>query len=201
MRYFLIVLVLTGLGVFLIAGKQGDVSRNEPIEIFDDMVRQDKFRPQQPNGFFDNNRTSQRFVDGTVARGSAYEDSPLNTGKHPGSETNWVSVIPTAVTETVMDRGRKRYGISCQPCHGLLGDGNGITKKFGMGVVGNLLDPRIAQMKDGEVFNTITHGKNLMGGYGANITIPDRWAIVAYVRALQRSKYANADDVPAQLRN
>lgn len=201
MRYFLIVFALTCLSVFLIAGKQGDVSRNQPIEIFDDMVRQDKFRPQQPNNFFANGRTSQSFVDGTVARGSHYEDSPMNTGKHPGGGTNWVSVIPVKVTETLMKRGYQRYGISCQPCHGLLGDGNGITKKYGMAVVGNLLDPKIVGQADGELFNTITHGKNLMNGYGANISVEDRWAIVAYVRALQRSRYASADDVPAQLRD
>ncbi|MBG86869.1 MAG: cytochrome c class I [Verrucomicrobiales bacterium] len=200
MRYFLVIFILTSLGVFLIAGKQGDVSRKPPIEIFDDMVRQVKFRPQQPNRFFENERTSQLKVEGTVARGSAYEDSPVNTGKFGGGNTNFVSAIPIAVTGTLMTRGAERYAISCKVCHGALGDGNGVTKKFGMGVVGNLLDPVIVKQPDGQIFNTITHGRNLMNGYGANITIQDRWAIVAYVRALQRAQFATAADLPAELR-
>lgn len=195
MRYFLVVFVMTVAAVWLVAGKRGEVSRKPPIEIFDDMVRQDKFRPQQPNGFFANGRTSQAFVPGTVARGSHYEDNEINTGVVPGT-TNFVSVVPVPVTSALMVRGAERYDISCRPCHGALGDGNGITKKLGMGVVANLHDARIVQLADGEIFNIITHGKNLMGGYGANITINDRWAIVAYVRALQRSRLAFLEDVP-----
>lgn len=199
MRYFLVVFVMTVAAVWLVAGKRGDVSRKPPIEIFDDMVRQVKFRPQQPNGFFANGRTSQKFVAGTVARGSHYADNEVNTGKVPGT-TNFVAVVPVTVSATLMARGAQRYDISCRPCHGALGDGNGITKKLGMGVVANLHDTRIVQLADGEIFNTITHGKNLMSGYGANITIEDRWAIVAYVRALQRSRLAVLEDVPAEFR-
>ena len=184
MRYFLAVFLMTVAAVWLIAGKQGEISRKPPIEIFDDMVRQDKFRPQQPNGFLANGRTSQGFVAGTVARGSDYADDEINTGRVPGT-TNFVAVVPVSVSSELMARGAQRYDISCRPCHGGLGDGNGITKKFGMGVVANLHDARIVQMADGEIYNTITHGKNLMQGYGANIGVQDRWAIVAYVKALQ----------------
>ena len=200
MRYFLVVLIMTSAAVWLVAGKRGDVSRKPPIEVFDDMVRQDKFRPQQPNGFFANGRTSQGFVAGTVARGSHYEESAVNTGKIAGT-TNFVDVIPVAVTSKLMARGAQRFDISCRPCHGALGDGNGITKKLGMGVVANLHDPRIVQLTDGEVFQTITYGKNLMNGYGANITIEDRWAIVAYVRALQRTRLAIKEDLPEEFRS
>jgi mono/diheme cytochrome c family protein len=200
MRYFLVVFVMSVAAVCLVAGKRGDVSRKPPIEIFDDMVRQDKFRPQQPNGFFGNGRTSQPFVPGTVARGSHYADDEVNTGVIPGT-TNFVGVIPVEVNATMMARGAQRYDISCRPCHGALGDGNGITKKLGMGVVANLHDARIVQLADGEIFNTITHGKNLMNGYGANINVEDRWAIVAYVRALQRARLATLEDVPEQYRS
>ena len=188
--------------IWFVAGKQGDESRKPPIEIFDDMVRQDKFRPQQPNGFFANSRTSQRFVEGTVVRGSAYQDIPENTGRKPGT-TNFVQVIPASikVTKDFMKRGRERYNISCKVCHGVLGDGNGITKQLGMAVVANLHEGRIINMSDGEIFNTITHGKNLMGGYGANISINDRWAIVAYVRALQRSQLGSKSEVPESLKD
>ena len=202
MRYFFAVFFLTIATVFLIAGRQGDESRKPPIEIFDDMVRQAKFRPQQPNTFFENGRTSQRFVEGTVARGSNYQDDPINTGRIPSAAgtTNFVSVIPVDVNATMMARGRQRYAISCKVCHGPSGDGNGITKKLGMGVVASLHDQRIVGLPDGEIFNTITHGKNLMGGYGANITVEDRWAIVAYVRALQRSRLGIIEDVPSEVR-
>lgn len=202
MRYFFAVFILTIATVFLIAGKQGEESRKPPIEIFDDMVRQAKFRPQQPNTFFENGRTSQRFVEGTVARDSNYQDDPVNTGRIPSAagSTNFVDVIPVEVNATMMARGRDRYAISCEVCHGPSGDGNGITKKLGMAVVATLHDQRIVGLSDGEIFNTITHGKNLMNGYGANITVEDRWAIVAYVRALQRSRLGFVDDVPSEVR-
>lgn len=199
MRYFLVVLLMTSAAVWLVAGKRGDATRKPPIEIFDDMVRQVKFRPQQPNGFFANGRTSQGIVEGTVSRGSQYQDDAINTGILLGT-TNFVDVIPVPVTASLMARGSQRFDISCRPCHGALGDGNGITKKFGMGVVANLHDPRIVQLADGEIFQTITHGKNLMSGYGANIAIEDRWAIVAYVRALQRTRLATKDDMPEEFR-
>lgn len=200
MRYFFAIFILTIAAVYLIAGKQGDMSRRPPIEIFDDMVRQSKFRPQQPNNFFANGRTSQRIVPGTVARGSSYEENEVNTGKVPGT-TNFVATIPIEVNESLLARGAERFAISCKVCHGALADGNGVTKKFGMAVVATLHDPRIVGLADGEIFNTITYGKNLMGGYGPNIAIEDRWAIVAYVRALQRSQLATIEDVPDEMQS
>ena len=82
-----------------------------------------------------------------------------------------------------------------------MGDGNGITKRLGMAVVTSLHDKRLVAMPDGEIFGTITYGKNLMGAYGANVSIQDRWAIIAYVRALQRSRLADLNDVPEAQRS
>jgi hypothetical protein len=82
-----------------------------------------------------------------------------------------------------MQRGRHEFNIHCAPCHGQQGDGKGVTSKLGMAAVANLHDARIVNLADGDLFNTITHGKNLMGGYAANIAIEDRWAVVAYLRA------------------
>jgi mono/diheme cytochrome c family protein len=108
------------------------------------------------------------------------------------------------ITATLLARGQERFNINCSPCHGAAGDGKGITTKFGMGVVADLHDVkpprRVVQQGDGEIFNTITYGKTLMGPYGPNITVEDRWAIVAYVRALQRSHLATLEDVPADQR-
>src|SRR5205814_6812398 len=111
-------------------------------------------------------------------------DAPINTGFLTGT-TNFVEVSPLKITPQIMARGQQRYQINCLPCHGPVGDGNGVTRKFGMAVVGNLHDPRMVQMTDGELFYVITHGRNLMQPYGPNIVEEDRWAIISYVRALQ----------------
>ena len=122
-----------------------------------------------------------------------------NTGKLPGT-TNWVETIPVPVTAQLMARGRERFNISCSPCHGEAGDGKGITSRLGMTVIADLHDVaarKVPQQPDGAIFNTLSYGKGLMQGYAADVSIPDRWAIVAYVRALQRSRLASLDDVPA----
>jgi mono/diheme cytochrome c family protein len=110
--------------------------------------------------------------------------------------TNFVTVNPLKVDAALMARGQQRFQIYCSPCHGLTAEGNGITKKFGMATVANLHDPRIVQFTDGEIFNVITHGRNLMGPYASQIPTEDRWAIVAYVRALQLAWLGTADDLP-----
>jgi mono/diheme cytochrome c family protein len=96
-----------------------------------------------------------------------------------------------------LQRGRERYAISCAPCHGALGDGNGITKAYGMGATPTFHDDRIRSMAEGELFNTITNGKGTMMGYADKVVPEDRWAIVAYVRALQRAQHGSVADVPA----
>jgi mono/diheme cytochrome c family protein len=106
--------------------------------------------------------------------------------------------LPIPVTAELLARGQERYAIHCQVCHGAAGDGNGITSKFGMVGAANYHVDRLRQMADGEIYNTIVNGKNNMFGYGANIRGDDRWAIVAYVRALQRSQYATLADVPEE---
>jgi mono/diheme cytochrome c family protein len=204
MRYFLLILGLSIVVVMTLAGRRfddgGSISRRPPIEVFPDMDRQPKLRPQTRNNFFPDQFSSQLPVPGTIARGAPYEDSTANTGRITGT-TNFVGTIPVAVTEQLITRGRQRYQINCSPCHSAMGDGNGITKRLGMAVVGNLHDKRIVELPDGEIFNTISNGKNLMGAYGANISINDRWAIVAYVRALQRSRLADVNDMPEAQRS
>jgi len=199
MRYVLLLMALSGALIVLVAGKRGDTSRRPPIEIFPDMDRQPKLRPQTGNDFFRDGFSSQLPVAGTIARGAPYQDAPENTGKVSGT-TNWVQTIPVPVTVQLMARGRERYNISCSPCHGEAGDGKGVTTKFGMAVIADLHDVaarRVPQQPDGELFNTISYGKGLMQGYAANVSISDRWAIVAYVRALQRGRLSTIDDVPA----
>jgi mono/diheme cytochrome c family protein len=208
---YIILILLTAVAVGVgIAGRQGRLSRQPPIEVFPDMDRQLKLRPQQPNDFFTNGLSSQLPPPGTIARsqpvqtvnGAVYpfEDAPVNTGRATGT-TNFVETNPLPVTGQLLQRGRERFNIYCTPCHGALGDGNGITKKIGlMPTVANLQDKRIVEMADGEIFNTITHGKGLMGAHGPLVPVADRWAIIAYLRALQLSQLGSVDDLPPDRR-
>ena len=210
MRYFLLILGVCVVVVMLIAGKRGDTSRKPPIYIFPDMKRQLKLRPQTANGFFANGLSSQVPPPGTIAQSKPmnvggkevypFEDVPVNTGRVPGT-TNFVELTPFPVTAQLLARGQQRFTIYCAPCHGATGEGKGITQKIGaMAVVGNLHDKRMVEMPDGEVFNTISNGKTLMGAYGPQIPVEDRWAIIAYVRALQFSRLGSADDLAPELR-
>ena len=204
-----IILIGAALGAAIvgIAGFRGGMSRRPPIEIFPDMNRQLKLRPMTPNSFFPNGVSSQLPPTGTVARGEPiqtvsgpvypFEAAPANTGLVTGT-TNFVATNPLPVNEALLKRGRERFDIYCAPCHGRLGDGNGITKKIGdMPAVANLHDKRIVEMADGEVFNTVTRGKGLMGAYGPLMPVEDRWAAIAYVRALQLSWLGTTNDLSA----
>jgi mono/diheme cytochrome c family protein len=126
-----------------------------------------------------------------------FEDTPVMTGRVPG-KTNFVELSPMPVTDVVMKRGQQRFTIYCTPCHGQTGLGDGITKKIGaMAVVANLHDKRIVELTDGELFNIASNGKGVMQGYAPQISVEDRWAIVAYLRALQLSRLATAEDLKA----
>ena len=210
MRYFLLGCLLCGLVVVSIAGFRGGKTRRPPIELFPDMDRQPKLRPQAHNNFFTDQLSSRLPVEGTVPRSKPvvvegrevypFEDTPLNTGRVPGT-TNFVETLPLPMSEQLLARGQQRYTINCSPCHGAAGDGKGVTAKYNMLAMANFHDARLVKMPDGEIFNTISYGKNLMGAYGANVTITDRWAIIAYIRALERSRLASLDDVPEALRS
>jgi mono/diheme cytochrome c family protein len=202
MRYILLAFLVCAAVVIGMAGHRGDKTRRPPIELFPDMDRQPKLRPQAVSAFFKDGRSSQLAPVGTVARNSAYEDSPVNTGRVAGT-TNFVETIPVPVTAQLLARGQERYGIYCLPCHGPVGDGKGVTSKLGMAVVGDLHDHKgrkLISAPDGQIFDTITNGKNLMGAYGSVLPIQDRWAVVAYVRALQLSRLGVLEDIPASER-
>ena len=208
--YFILVFAAGTAAMFAIIGLPGHLSRTPPLEVFPDMNRQLKLRPEKPFGFFTNGLSSQLPPAGTVARsapvqtldGPAYsfQDLPLNTGFATGT-TNFVDTNPLPVTGKLLQRGREQFEIYCTPCHGGLGDGNGITKKIGaMPAVANLHDKRIVDMTDGEIFHTITHGKGLMGAYGPIMDAPGRWAVIAYLRALQLSQLGSTNELTADQR-
>lgn len=210
MRYFLLIFAVLVLIVVGVAGRRGDLTRNRPIQIFPDMKRQLKLRPQTANSFFVNGLSSQLPQPGTIAQEKpilvagkevySFEDSPVNTGRVTGT-TNFIELNPFPVTEQLLKRGHRQFNIYCAPCHGQTAEGNGITKKIGaMAVVANLHDKRIVQLTDGEIFNTASNGKGVMQGYAPQITREDRWAIVAYLRALQLSRLGTVEDLTPEVR-
>ncbi len=209
MRYVLLSLLLLAVIVLSLAGFRGGLSRRPPIEIFPDMDRQPKLRPQTANGFFDDGLSSRLPVTGTVPQTAPvkvgdrevypYADDPFNTGRETGT-TNFIATLPVPVTAGLLARGQERYQVHCAPCHGAGGDGKGIVSKYQMVGMANFHDKRLVLMADGEIFNTITYGKNLMSPYGPNVDVADRWAIIAYLHALQRSRLGSLDDVPEPAR-
>jgi len=189
--------VIAGVSVL---GFRGAISRKPPIEIFPDMDRQAKLRPQTTTKFgaWADGQSSRLPVTGTVARGSAFEDNEKNTGKK--ADGAFTEVIPVPVNAQFVKRGQERFTIYCQPCHGALGDGKGITSKFGMAATANLHQERLIKAPDGEIFNTITNGKNLMGPYGDKLDPRNRWAVVSYVRVLQLSRLGKKEEIPDAVR-
>lgn len=222
LRGFLVIFLLCAIAVVAVMGFRGQKSTQPPTEVFPDMVRQPKVRAQAPLDLFADGRGPRLPVPGTVPIG--YEmpklgkaESPaadIGPWSHPradfGTSTNyydtgkmgdqWGTGIPFPVTPELMERGQQRFNITCAMCHGATAAGNGITKQYGLATVVSLQDERIRKMSDGEIFNTITNGKNTMMAYGPNIIVPDRWAIIAYLRALQRSQNATVADVPEDQR-
>jgi mono/diheme cytochrome c family protein len=210
MRYFILLFLVTCAAAYGILGKRGEHFRKTSLYIFPDMEWQLKLRPQKDNSFFTNGMSSQMHVPGTIARSATiqttagevfpFDDAPVNTGRIVGT-TNYVEHNPLTINAGLLKRGQQRFNINCSPCHGATGDGNGITKKIGaMLTVANLHDKRMVEMTDGELFYVITHGRNTMGPYGPTVTVEDRWAIVAYLRAIQLTRLGTIEDVPQELR-
>ncbi len=223
LRGFLLIFLLFGVALVAVFGFRGQKSTGAPLEIFPDMVRQMKVRAQAPLAFFADGRGPRLPVAGTMPIG--YEMPKPQTIATPAAPVEvpqpharvgfsvgtdyydtgkmgdrWGTGIPVEVTRELMERGQQRFNITCAMCHGATAAGNGITKQYGLATVVSLQDERIRKMADGEIFNTITNGKNTMMAYGPNIMVADRWAIIAYLRALQRSQSAAIADVPPEHR-
>jgi mono/diheme cytochrome c family protein len=172
---------------------------------------QPKAKPQTASDIFPDGRAARISVAGTVARGELKTDSHFYRGL-VGNE--WATTFPEpnrqegwgGTTAETMARGKQRFEIYCSPCHGYTGEGTGMINKradkvgataTGWVAPSNITQPAFARQPHGQLFNTITHGIRSMPGYGAQIKEADRWAIVFYLRALQRSAHATVDDVPA----
>jgi len=187
-------LLLLLMAVTLV-GCKGAISGNEPIHINPNMDAQERFEAQEANAFFEDGRAMRLPVKGTVARGFLKEDTALWTGKT--ADGAWAD-NPLSVDLALLERGRERYDIFCSVCHGVAGDGKGIIMTGGYGYVPapSYHTDLIRAQPDGYLYDALTAGIRSMPGYGSQIPVGDRWAIVAYIRALQRSQNADMGDVP-----
>jgi mono/diheme cytochrome c family protein len=163
------------------------------------MDNQPKYEAQEKSEFFANDAAMREPVAGTVPRG----EMRVNDSLYRGMDTrgNWLESNARTVTMHLLERGRERYDIYCSPCHSRIGDGKGIMVNRGYVPPPSFHTDRIRGLPDGEVFEVITHGVRNMPAYAHQIPVEDRWAIVAYMRALQRSQNATIEDVPVELRD
>jgi mono/diheme cytochrome c family protein len=158
-----------------------------------DMVVQPKFKPYQESAFFADGQSSRPLEPGTIAQGEVL-DPVYSTGK---SGDLLVDTIPTKLDLALLERGRERFNIYCSPCHSRSGDGRGMIVQRGFPPPPSFHEQRLLDAPAGHYFHVITHGYGAMYSYASRIPIDDRWAIVAYIRALQLSQHATPDDVPA----
>jgi len=163
-----------------------------------DMHDAPRYEPLEASTFFANGGASRTLVENTVPRGFLREDELLNTGKVAGQLAN---VFPMLVTADVMARGRERYTVFCSPCHGGTGTGNGMIVQRGFRPPPSYHEPRLREAPAGYFFDVMTNGFGAMQDYSAQVPVADRWAIAAYIRALQLSQAATVDDVPADRRS
>ncbi|MFM1852366.1 MAG: hypothetical protein RIS54_2050 [Verrucomicrobiota bacterium] len=205
------VYLFTALAVVLLVsifGFRGTKFTHAPMDVFPEwafpaMRHQSKVKPQTESKFFADGRSDRPLPAGVVTANFGPLGQPLQTDAHlvtgKAADGSFVRGFPAAteVNRQFLEHGRERYSIYCAPCHGALGDGNGITKQYGMGATPTFHDERLRDIAEGEILNTILHGKGNMLSYADKLSVEDRWAVIAYVRALQRAQHGTPADVPA----
>lgn len=207
MRYAYLALFFVVVATVSVMGFRGSISTKPPLEVFPDMDRQPKYKHQAASRFFADGRADRPTPAGVVAFGRSngvQEEKFLAADDHHyrgvNADGSYAKGFPADITvdAQLLERGQLKYTIYCAPCHGALGDGNGITKQYGMGATPTYHDDRLRGVAEGELFHVITAGKGTMFPYADKLEPADRWAVVAYVRALQRAHTgAAADVVPA----
>jgi mono/diheme cytochrome c family protein len=200
------------LPLMLLAACRGQLSEDPPVHPVRNMFTQARLDPMEKNDFFTDHRAMRPLPEGVVAFGAAKEDDAFYRGGEP--VTQRYKEIPTAkpagvtyvrnplsIDADLMKTGQRRYATYCTPCHGPLGDGKGMVAQHGFVGIADLHQDRIVKMQDGEIFSTITNGLRNMPSYSSQIDEHDRWATIAYVRALQRSQHTTLADVPEDKRS
>lgn len=193
---FMILLLLPLMNVGCYRGRP---SQKPPIHLVPDMDTQPKYKAQAKSDFFADGKTMRSTVPGTIPQGYLHENVVYYSGKNESGQ--FVRKSPVDVTLPILERGQARFNIYCAPCHSRVGDGQGIIIKHGFMPPPSFHIDRLRKVQDGYIFDVITNGVRNMPSYGAQIPVKDRWAIVNYVRALQRSQNATVKDVPEELRN
>lgn len=182
----------------LLAGCRGNTSEKPPIHPIQDMRNQPKFRPEAKNAFFPDGRAMRPPVEGVVAQGELREDEAFYRGRMGEA---YVAKAPIAVDEATLKRGQERFNIYCATCHDRTGSGRGMVVQRGFPPPVDLSSERVRGFSDGQIFDTLSTGVRNMPSYAAQIPEQDRWAIVSWVRVLQRSQHASVKDVPPDLQN
>ncbi len=162
-----------------------------------EMYDQPRYEPYEKSTFFEDGRSSRPLVPGTVAQGQLRADEQLYTGKAGGA---LVDTLPFPASREALERGRERYDIYCAVCHDRVGNGEGMVVRRGFRRPSSFHIDRLRGAPVGYFFDVITNGFGVMPDYAAQVSVPDRWAIVAYIRALQLSQRAALADVPADQR-
>lgn len=162
-----------------------------------DMHDQPRYKPLAASDFFSDHRASRPALEGTVARGHLRIDEARYTGKISGED---VDQFPIPINRADIERGRTRFNIYCTPCHGRLGDGNGMVVLRGFRQAASYYTDKLMKAPAGHFFDVITNGFGAMPSYASRIEPDDRWRIVAYIRALQLSESAKIADVPPDQR-
>jgi mono/diheme cytochrome c family protein len=199
LRIILIILGASVVVTVIVAGWRGQTSTRPPLRAFDDMHDQPRYNPQADSPFFADGRTMRPVPAGSVPWGrSALAADARHLMR---DEQNFAAQeLPFDITRDLLNRGQRQYGVYCIVCHDATGTGNGITTQYGMINPPSLHTDRARQMSPGELYQIITQGRGLMGPYGEKVEPDDRWAIIAYVWALQRAHAATIEDVPERLR-
>lgn len=190
--------VVFSASVILSGCVRGLPKEDPPIRLLQNMYSQEKYKPQSQNPFFEDGSAMRMPVSGTVARGYLRDDVAYYEGKTKEGDT--LRVAPVAYTMETMLRGQERYNIYCAPCHSRVGDGKGTVVERGYTPAPTYHDNRLRNVPDGHLYLVISNGIRNMPSYRSQIPVEDRWAIVAYIRALQRSQHASIADVPESMR-
>ena len=207
MRIFLTIYVLVIAVTVSILGFRGSLTKKEPVEVFNDMDRQAKYKPQAENSFHANGQNDRLPPKLTMSRGNALDVknvfNPEFTAKSASEELvlsgkdangEFSDIFPYSVDFEMMQYGQESYNIFCMTCHGVAGDGNGVTKPYGI-LATSYHDDRLRDAPDGYIYDVITNGKGLMYGLKDRLSNKQRWAIVLYLRALQRSQSASLESL------
>jgi len=197
-RLILVSLILLAAALFISGCTRERTSEKPPIHLNPNMDHQEKYKAQAESQFFADGATMRTPVEGTVARGELREETDYFSGKD--NDGNFIKNAPVALNMDGLKRGQERFNIYCSPCHSKVGDGKSIIVEKGMVPPPSFHIDRIRDMNDGELFDIITNGIRNMPSYRHQIHPDDRWLIILYLRALQRSQNAKLNDVPEQLR-